>query len=140
MGVSLMVMGVILYAVVPYSIYVGRVLFEKNDTTANQMLSESLEAFKDQVSCVKLATVGKRDPSEGKKAIHIIIATLSEGLDSLIHSLVRYLCNLVIMFLITPLFFYGLIYLLMKKSLDYIGMSSVSIKVDEGLIRVLKKM
>jgi len=68
------------------------------------------------------------------------MAKLSEGLDGVIHSLVRYCTNLVIMFVITPLFFYGLIYLLMKKSLDYIGMGSISIKVDEGLLRVLKKM
>jgi len=68
------------------------------------------------------------------------MAKLSEGLDGVIHSLVRYCTNLVIMFVITPLFFYGLIYLLMKKSLDYMGGSSISLKVDEGLIRVLKKM
>ena len=69
-----------------------------------------------------------------------ISVLLSEGLDVLIHSLVKYFSNLLIMFVLTPLFFYGLIYLLVKRSLDAVGMDRVSVKVDEGVIKALKRL
>ena len=139
-GLALMVVGLVLYGLMPCSIYVGKVMFEKNSKAANEKLSEDLEAFKDQVANVEIFTLSNLRPDQAKETISSVGTTLSGGLDVLIHSLVKYFSNLLIMFVLTPLFFYGLIYLLVKKSLDSIGMSQVSVKVDEGVIRALRRL
>jgi hypothetical protein len=139
-GLALMIVGLVLYGLMPCSIYVGKVMFEKNSKATNEKFSEDLEAFKDQVANVEIFTLSNLNPDQTKETISSVGNTLSEGLDVLIHSLVKYFSNLLIMFVLTPLFFYGLIYLLVMKSLNSIGMGRVSVKVDESLIRALRRL
>lgn len=48
---------------------------------------------------------------------------LSEGVNILVRNLVGYLGNLMIMFVITPFFFYGVVYCLIKRILSRVGIS-----------------
>ena len=139
-GLALMIVGLVLYGLMPCSVYVGKVMFEKSNKGANVKLSEDLDEFKDQVTSVEIFTLSNLNPNQTKETISSVGVTLSEGLDVLVHSLVKYFSNLLILFVLTPLFFYGLIYLLIKRSLDAIGMGQVSVKVDEGVIRALKRL
>ena len=139
-GLALMVVGLVLYGLMPCSVYVGKVMFEKSNKANNEKLSDDLEGFKEQVANVEVFTLSNLRPDQAKETISSVGTTLSEGLDVLIHSLVKYFSNILIMFVMTPLFFYGLIYLLVKKSLDSIGMGGVSVKVDEGVIRALRRL
>ena len=115
-------------------------MFEKSNKADNVKLSEDLDEFKEQVGGIEVFTLSNLRPDQAKETISSVGTSLSEGLDVLIHSLVKYFSNLLIMFVLTPLFFYGLIYLLVKKSLNSIGMSQVSVKVDESVIRALKRL
>jgi hypothetical protein len=44
------------------------------------------------------------------------------------------------MFVITPGFFYSGIYFVIRKLLDCIGMQPVIVKIDEKIIRAVKKI
>jgi hypothetical protein len=131
LGISLMIIGFIFYSLMPFSVYMGKVMFEKSAEAANETLEKNLEEVKDKVSGIKLLTFKNLRPSRMKEAFFNIGGGLSEGLNILIKSLMVYLGNLMIMFVITPLFFYGMVYCLIKRVLSCIGMSRISMKVDE---------
>ena len=44
------------------------------------------------------------------------------------------------MFVITPVFFYSVIYFVIRKLLDCIGAQPVIVKIDEGVVKGLKKL
>lgn len=139
LGISLMIVGFIFYSFMPFSIYMGKVMFEKNAESANKALEKDLEEVKDKVSGIKLLTFKNLRPSRIKEAFFNIGGGLSEGVNILVRNLVRYLGNLMIMFVITPLFFYGVIYFAIKGILSKVGMSRISIRVDERLVGVLER-
>jgi len=137
-GICLMLVGVIFYVAMPCSIYAGKLMFEKNSQVVNRMLSKDLEQFKNQVDDVNVFSLSLF--SKPRKTLNDIVLSLSQKLDELIHSFIRYFSNLLIMFVITPLFFYSIVYLLIKRVLCIIGMGKTSIIVDKGVIGALKKI
>ena len=48
-GLVMMFVGLILYALVPCSVYVGKLMFEESGKAVNERLSQNLEEFKEQV-------------------------------------------------------------------------------------------
>ncbi|MFC1591381.1 hypothetical protein ACFL43_02535 [Thermodesulfobacteriota bacterium] len=139
-GVALMAVGLTLYVLMPYSIYISRVMFEKNSVTANRQLAQSIEGFRARVNQVELFSLKNLRPKYARKTAEQIRVSLSKGLDVLITAVVKYLVNLATMFVITPVFFYGLVYLVIRKSLDCIGVPQVIVKLDEQIIKTASKM
>ncbi len=139
-GGALMLIAVILYLAMPCSIYSGKLMFESNSKIVNSRLTKDLEQFKNQIDNVKIFSLSNLKLfSKPKETVNSIGGSLSEKLDALIHSFIRYFSNLLIMFVITPLFFYSIMYLLIKGILCTIGMGKTSVIVDAGIIKALKR-
>ena len=140
-GIALMLIGAILYVAMPCSIYGGKLMFHRNSQIVNKTLTKDLEQFKNQMDDVKIFSLSNlKIFSKPKQTLNGIGVSLSEKLDKLIHSFIRYFSNLLIMFIITPLFFYSIMYLLIKNILATIGMGRMSIVIDKGVIGALKKI
>jgi hypothetical protein len=135
-GAALMISGLVLYILIPYSVYTSKILFEKNSEAVNEQVSRDLRNFKDQVDDVKLFSFRNLWPG----AFGRIKNSLSKGLDIVFASLSKYFINLLIMFVITPVFFYSIIYFVIRKLLDCIGAQPVIVKIDEGVVKGLKKL
>ena len=52
----------------------------------------------------------------------------------------KYFINLLIMFVITPVFFYGVICFMIRKLLNCIGAQPIIVKIDEGVVKGLRKL
>ena len=140
LGLSLILISLIFYTLMPLSVFTGKYLFEKNAESANQALSANLEEFQKQVDNIKIFSLNNLNPFGAKKTINDIESTLSTSLNLLINSLIKYFSSLIIMLVLTPLFFYTLMYLLIKYILISIGMSRTSLIVDKGVISALKRL
>jgi hypothetical protein len=135
-GTALMISGLVLYILIPYSIYTSQKLFEKNSEAVNIQLNKDLQTFKQGVDDIKLFSFRNFLPGNARR----IKASLSEKLNIVFASLSKYFINLLIMFVITPVFFYGVIYFVIRKVLDCIGMQPVIVKIDEGVFKGLRKL
>jgi hypothetical protein len=135
-GTALMISGLVLYILIPYSVYTSQKLFEKNSEAVNEQVSQDLRNFKDQVEDVKLFSFRNLWPGSFGR----IKNSLSKRLDVVFASLSKYFVNLLIMFVITPVFFYSVIYFVIRKLLDCVGMQTVIVKLDEGVVKGLRKL
>jgi hypothetical protein len=117
-------------------VYTSKVLFEKNSEAVNEQVAQDLRTFKDQVDDVKLFSFRNLWPG----AFGRIKNSLLKGIDIVFASLSKYFINLLIMFVITPVFFYGVIYFVIRKLLDCIGMESMIVKIDEGVVKGWRKL
>jgi len=135
-GTALMISGLVLYILIPYSVYTSKILFEKNSEAVNEQVAQDLRTFKDQVDDVKLFSFRNLWPG----AFGRIKNSLSKGLDIVFASLSKYFINLLIMFILMPIFFYSGIYFVIRKLLDCVGMQPVIVKLDEKIIRAVKKI
>jgi hypothetical protein len=135
-GIALMISGVCLHLLIPYSIYTSKILFEKNSEAVNVQLNKDLRTFKQGVDDIKLFSFRNFLPGNARR----IKASLSEKLNIVFASLSKYFINLLIMFVITPVFFYGVIYFVIRKLLDCIGAQPVIVKIDEKIVRGVKKI
>ena len=138
-GKAFMLIGLILYFVMPLSIYTGQIMFEETAQTANEELSLNIEDFKTKMDEVKIFSIGNLKPKNALKTVTKLGDALDKGLDVLIGSLVGYFSNLMIMFVVTPLFFYGVIYLMIKWSLDWIGLGEIRVRLDTRLLGMMLK-
>lgn len=140
-GICLMLVGVIFYVAIPSSIFAGKLMWQENSQVVNRMLTNDLEEFKNQIDDVKIFSLSNfKLFSKPKATLNDIGASLSQKLDKLIHSLIKYFSNLLIMFVLTPLFFYSIVYLLIKRVLCTIGMGKTSVIVDAGIVKALKRL
>jgi len=135
-GTALMISGLVLYILIPYSVYTSQLLFEKNSEAVNEQVSRDLTNFKDQVDDVKLFSFRNLWPGTFGR----IKNSLLKGLDIVFESLSKYFINLLIMFVITPVFFFSILYFVIRKVLDCIGMQPVIVKIDEGVVKGLRKL
>ncbi len=53
-AITFMVSSLVLYVMVPYSIYTIKIIFEKNSETVNEQLASDLQSFKEKVDDVNL--------------------------------------------------------------------------------------
>ena len=124
-AITFMVSSLVLYVMVPYSIYTIKIIFEKNSETVTEELAHDLQSFKEKVDDVNLLSFKNLWPGYAKKEIKRIKISLSKGMDVVISSLLKYLNNLLLMFFLLPLFFYGVIYFVIRKLLESVGVQPV---------------
>ncbi len=139
-GTALIIIGFILYALMPYTVYVGKFLFEESNMESSIALSEDLGVLKEKVTDIDIVSKKNLSLSGIKGTFEDISTSLSQSVDVVLSATVKYFSNLVIMFIITPLFFYGVIYISIKKTLAYAGMEGVSERVDTGISGTWGKM
>lgn len=139
-GTALIIVGFILYALMPYTVYVGKFLFEESHMESSIVLSEDLGVLKEKVSDIDILSKKNLSPSGIKETFEDIRTSWSQSVDVALSATVKYFSNLIIMFIITPLFFYGVIYISTKKVLAYVGMEHVSERLDTGIIGSWGKM
>ena len=135
-GAALMISGLVLYILVPYSVYTSKILFEKNSEAVNVQLNKDLRTFKQGVDDIKLFSFRNFLPGNARR----IKASLSKKLNIVFASLSKYFINLLIMFIVTPVFFYSIIYFVIRKILDCVGAQHVIVKIDEGVVKGLRKL
>jgi hypothetical protein len=119
-GVTLIIIGCVSYALIPYSIYTGKILFEKNSEVANLRLEADLNDFKKIVDDIDLLSFKNLWPGKFKDEVRKTKDSLSKGLDVVLISLSKYFINILIMLFITPLFFYGIIYFVIIQAVKRI--------------------
>ena len=139
-GVALIIVGFILYALMPYTVYVGKFLFEESNMESSTVLSEDLGVLKEKVSDINIFSKKNLTLSGVKDSFSDMSASLSQSIDVVLSATVKYFSNLIIMFVLTPLFFYGVIYISTKKILAYVGMDHASERMDKGIIGTWGKM
>ena len=139
-GIALMIIGLLFYCLMPYSIYFSKVMFEKSAQETNRQLEDSLIQFQNKAQQIEVFSFKNLWPATAKRTAANIQATLSSGIDTIIKAMIGYFTIIIIMFVITPLFFYGLAYLIIKKTLDCIGVPQLTVKIDETIIKNLKKL
>jgi hypothetical protein len=139
-GVALIIVGVILYALMPYTVYVGKFLFEESNMESSIVLSEDIGVLKERVSDIDIVSKKNLSPSGVRDTFADIGASLSQSIDVVLSATVKYFSNLIIMFVLTPLFFYGVIYVGTKKILTYVGMDHASERMDNAIIGTWSKM
>jgi len=139
-GVALIIVGFILYVLMPYTVYVGKVLFEESNMESSVVLSEDLGVLKEKVSDIDIVSKKNLSRSGIRGTFEDIGSSLSESVDVVLSATVKYFSNLLIMFIITPLFFYGVIYISTKKILGYVGMEETSERLDKGIVGTWGKM
>jgi hypothetical protein len=139
-SLALVCIGMVLYCLMPYSIYFSKVMFENSALEADRHLEESLMQFKQRVKEIEVVSIKNLIPSHARQTVARIQTSMSAGLDVLINALVRYFTLLIIMFVISPLFFYGLAYLMIKKALDCIGVPHITVKLDNKIIKTVRGM
>ena len=139
-GVAVIIVGFILYALMPYTVYVGKILFEESNMESSIVLSEDLGVFKEKVSDIDIISKKNLSLSGIRGTFEDISSSLSQSVDVVLSATVKYFSNMIIMFIITPLFFYGVIYVSTKKILAYVGMEYVSERLDSGIAGTWGKM
>lgn len=133
-GVALIIVGFILYVLMPYTIYVGKFLFEEGNMESSIVLSEDLGVLQEKVSDIDILSKKNLTPSGIKDTLGDISASLSQSVDVVLSAVVKYFSNIIIMFIITPLFFYGVLYVSTKKILAYVGMDQASERLDSSIM------
>ena len=98
-------------------------MFEKNAKSVNEALEKDFDRVKAQMSDIGGFSLKNFKVSKVKDIFCNIGGGFSEGVNILVRSLVGYLGNLMIMFVVTPLFFYGVIYFVIKRILSKVGIS-----------------
>jgi hypothetical protein len=139
-GIALMCIGLVLYCLMPYSIYFSKVMFENSTQEADRRLEDSLSQLKQRVKEIKIVSIKNLIPSHAKQTVANIQTSLSAGLDVVMDALVGYFTLLMVMFVITLFFFYGIGYLAVRKALDSIGMTQVIVKLDNKIIKTGKSL
>jgi len=139
-GAAIIIVGFILYVLMPYTVYVGKILFEESNMESSIVLSEDLGVFKEKVSDIDIISKKNLSVSGIKGTFEDISSSLSQSVDVVLSATVKYFSNMIIMFIITPLFFYGMIYVSTKKILTYVGMEHVSERLDTGIAGTWGKM
>jgi len=132
-GTALIIVGFILYVLAPYTVYVGKFLFEESNMESSIVLSEDLGVLKEKVSDIDIISKRNLSLSGIKGTFEDISSSLSQSIDVALSATVKYFSNLIIMFIITPIFFYGVIYISTKKVLAYVGMEHISERLDTGI-------
>jgi hypothetical protein len=139
-GAALIIIGFILYVLMPYTVYVGKFLFEQSNMESSVILSEDLGVLKEKVSDIDLLAQKNLTSSGIKETLDDISISISQSVDVVLSATVKYFSNLIIMFIITPLFFYGFIYISTKKLLAFVGMEETAASVDQGVANAWGKM
>ena len=139
-GMALIIVGFILYVLMPYTVYVGKFLFEESNMESSIVLSEDLGVLKEKVSDIDIVSKKNLSPSGIKDTFESVSTSLSQSVDVVLSATVKYFSNLIIMFIITPLFFYGVIYITTKKILAYVEMEHASERLDKGIVGTWGKM
>jgi len=139
-GAALIIVGFILYVLMPYTIYVGKFLFEQSNMESSIVLSEDIGVLKEKIRDIDIVSKKNLSLSGVRETFVNISATLSQSVEVVLSATVKYFSNMIIMFIITPLFFYGVIYISTKKILAYVGMEQVSERLDTGIISTWGKI
>ena len=139
-GIALIIIGFILYVLTPYTVYVGKFLFEESNMESSISLSEDMGVLKEKVSDIDIVSRKNLSFSGIKGTFEDISSSLSKSVDVVLTATVKYFSNLIIMFIITPIFFYGVIYISTKKVLAYVEMEHTSKSFDSGIVGNWGKM
>lgn len=139
-GTALIIIGFILYALMPYTVYSGKILFEESNMESSIALSEDLGVFKERIADIDIISKKNLTLSGAKETFADISLSLSQSVEVVLSATVKYFSNMIIMFIITPIFFYGLIYISSKKVLAYVEMEHISETIDTGIIGTWGKM
>ena len=98
------------------------------------VLSEDLGVLQEKVSDIDILSKKNLTPSGIKDTLGDISASLSQSVDVVLSATVKYFSNIIIMFIITPLFFYGVLYVSTKKILACVGMDQASERLDYSIM------
>jgi hypothetical protein len=139
-GVACMLTGLILFIGMPYNIYMSKIIFEKSSIAASENLEQSLNDFRSRVNKVKLFSIKNLWPNQARKTAEQIRKSLSAGLSLVISAMIKYFTHVFLMFLVSPLLFFGFLWLIIKRLLNCIGAPTVVVKLDEKIIRAVKKI
>ena len=138
-GYAFVLVGFILYVLAPYTVFSGKVLFEESNIVASATLSEDIGVLKEKISDIDIFAKENLSIKGAKGTFMEILLAMSNAFDIVLNGAIKYFGNLIIMFILLPLFFYGLIYLTIKQTLSYIGMQDFSQRMDISIIAIAKK-
>jgi hypothetical protein len=139
-GIVCMLTGLLLFVGVPANIYLSKIIFEKSSIAASENLEQSLEDFRCRVNKVKLFSIKNLWPKYARKTAEQIRKSLSAGLNLVISAMIKYFTHVFLIFLVSPLLFFGFLWLIIKRLLDCIGAQPVIVKIDEGVVKGLRKL
>lgn len=132
-GVIAILSGLILHIALPYSVFLGKIMFEETNVSTSVKLAENAGILKESLAEIKLF--------ENKTARAKSANNLASNTINLITSAANsYFTNILVLFVITPLFFYGLIYIAFKESLAYLDEEKIANEFDDKLLSFAKSI
>jgi len=138
-GYAFVLVGFILYVLTPYTVFSGKVLFEESNIVASATLSEDIGVLKEKISDIDIFSKENLSITGAKATFMEMLSAMSNAFDIVLNGAIKYFSNLIIMFIIVPLFFYGLIYLTIKRILSYLEMNDFSQQMDSSILSFGRK-
>lgn len=132
-GTALIVSGLFLYAAMPYTVFAARTIFEETSIAAATEMAEELGVIK-----IEMEDLRQKDGFFGSIKERLKLA-VTGGVERLTSAVVTYFGKLLVMFVIMPLFFYGLLYIFIKQMLGRIQDKGLDSGFDDMLLDFTKK-
>lgn len=132
-GTALIVSGLFLYAAMPYTVFAAKTIFEETSIAATIEMAEEIGVIK-----VEMQDLRREGGILGawKEQAKLMV---TGGVERLTSVVVIYFGKLLVMFVIMPLFFYGLLYVFIKQMLSRIQENDLDSKFDDMLLGLTKK-
>ncbi|MDH3976182.1 MAG: hypothetical protein OEV42_18070 [Deltaproteobacteria bacterium] len=132
-GTALIISGLFLYAAMPYTVFAAKTIFEEASITATTEMAEELGVIK-----VEMEDLRREKGFFGsmKERVKLMV---TGGVERLTSAVVTYFGKFLVMFIIMPLFFYGLLYIFIKQILNRIQENDLDSKFDDMLLGFTKK-
>lgn len=132
-GTALIISGLFLYTAMPYTVLAAKTIFEEASITATTEMAEELGVIK-----VEMEDLRRKEGFFGSLKERVKLA-VTGGVERLTSSVVTYFGKILIMFVIMPLFFYGLLYIFIKQMLSQIQNKDLDSNFDDMLLGFTKK-
>jgi len=137
LGLLLIGTGLILYVAMPFTIYTSRAMFDDFAMETSIDLDEKIGILKLETSDISQGISTDMDSKDKGKGLfanklNSVKAFINGSVDIMTTAAVKHLGTLFIMFIVTPLFFYGILYIVYARIRNFIeNDDSIPDKVDE---------
>ncbi|MES0491663.1 MAG: hypothetical protein ABUK01_16825 [Leptospirales bacterium] len=135
LGLLLIATGLILYIAMPFTIYTSRAMFDEFAMDTSMDLDEKIGILKLETNDLSHGiTTDVQIKQKGMfvNKLESFKAAINGSVDIMTTAAIKHLGTLMIMFIVTPLFFYGILYLVYTRVRNYIeGDDAMPDRIDE---------
>jgi hypothetical protein len=134
LGLTFLLLFVLTYAFYPLSLNMAAKTYESHQIETATQLSENLGILKEQASDIELSL------GNIKENIKLIPRLLGQGIRTSWDAAMGLIVGLVLMFVLLPLLVLGTIYLIAKRTFNYLDMPDASKKLEGSTKRLVNKI